>query len=104
MTSVRVQEAAALRIEEIYRYTRKRWGKAQADAYIAGLFEAFEGIATGEIASHAVPAEFEADGYVFHYEGNYVYWKRLSNGDFGIVTVLHERMHQVGRFLEDHEQ
>ena len=47
MTPVRVQDAAAVRIDEIYRYTRERWGKAQADAYIRGLFEAFEGIATG---------------------------------------------------------
>lgn len=30
-----------------------------------------------------------------------VYWKRLSNGDVGIVTVLHERMHQIARFRED---
>ena len=47
MTPVRVQDAAAVRIDEIYRYTRERWGEAQADAYIRGLFEAFEGIATG---------------------------------------------------------
>ena len=41
MTPVRVQEAAALRIDEIYRYSRDRWGEGRADAYIAGLFEAF---------------------------------------------------------------
>lgn len=27
--------------------------------------------------------------------------RRLSNGDIGIVTVLHERMHQVDRFREE---
>lgn len=30
-----------------------------------------------------------------------VYWRRLSNGDVGIVTILHERMHQMDRFRED---
>jgi len=25
----------------------------------------------------------------------------LANGDIGIVTVLHERMHQIERFRED---
>ena len=44
------------------------------------------------------------DGCVFRYEKHYVYWKRLDNGDIGIVTVLHERMHQIGRFREDHER
>ncbi len=101
MTSVRVQEAAALRIDEIYRYSLERWGEARADAYVTGLFEAFEGIATGEVVSRPIPAQFEVDGYVFRYERHFVYWKRLGNGDIGIVTVLHERMHQIGRLRED---
>ncbi len=101
MTSVRVQETASLRIDEIYRYTRDRWGTAQADAYITGLFDAFEGIATASVASHPIPAEFGVKGYVFRYRRHFVYWKTLANGDIGIVTVLHERMHQLDRFRED---
>lgn len=103
MTGVRVQRAAVVRIEEIYRYTRERWGEAQADAYVTGLFEAFENIATGAVPSRPVPAEFEVDGYVFRYRRHFVYWKTLGDGAIGIVTVLHERMHQMDRFLEDHE-
>ena len=101
MTPVRVQQIAALRIDEIYRYSRDRWGTAQADAYITGLFEAFDKIATGGVASRPVPAEFGVEGFVFRYRKHFVYWKRLSNGDIGIVTVLHERMHQIGRLRED---
>jgi hypothetical protein len=29
-----------------------------------------------------------------------VYRKRLANGDIGIVTILHERMHQIERFRD----
>ena len=101
MRVVRVQEAAALRIDEIYRYSRERWGAARADAYITGLFEAFERIAGGGVPSRPVPAAFGVDGYVFRYEKHFVYWKTLSDGDIGIVTVLHERMHQMDRFRED---
>jgi len=32
--------------------------------------------------------------------GNF-YWRRLSNGDVGIVTILHERMHQIDRLRDD---
>jgi len=99
--AVRVQEAAALRIDEIYRYSRERWGTARADAYIVGLFEALERIADGSVPSRPIPAEFGVDGYVFRYEKHFVYWKTLDNGDIGIVTVLHERMHQMGRFRQD---
>ena len=101
MTPVRVQGSAALRIDEIYRFSRDRWGEAQADAYVRGLFEAFERIAAGGAASRPIPAEFEVDGFVFRYRKHFVYWKRLANGDMGIVIVLHERMHQTGRFLEE---
>lgn len=103
MKSVRVQESAALRIDEIYRYTRDRWGTDQADAYVSGLFQAFDRIATGGVPSRPIPAEFGVDGFVFRYEKHFVYWKRLRNGDIGVVTVLHERMHQIARFREEFE-
>ncbi|MEZ5861602.1 MAG: type II toxin-antitoxin system RelE/ParE family toxin [Geminicoccaceae bacterium] len=100
--AVRVQEAASHRLDEIYRYTRERWGTAQADRYITGLFEAFAKIEGHEVTSRPVPAAFGVDGYVFRYERHFVYWRRLANGDIGIVTpILHERMHQIDRFRED---
>lgn len=98
---IRIQEAAACRLDEIYRYTQSRWGAQQADRYITGLFEAFNGIETRRTLSHPVPAEFGVDGYFFRYERHVVYWRRLSNNDIGIVTILHERMHQIDRFREN---
>ena len=99
--AIRVQEAASVRLDEIYRYTRDRWGEAQAEAYLTGLFAAFEKIETRGVMSKPVPAEFEVEGYFVRYEHHFVYWRRLSNGDIGIVTVLHERMHQLDRFKDD---
>ena len=99
--TVRVQEAASHRLDEIYRYTRERWGDEQADRYITGLFEAFERIETHRIMSRPVPAAFGVEGYMFRYNQHFVYWRRLLDGDIGIVTILHERMHQIDRFRED---
>jgi len=101
MPTVRIQDAASWRLDEIYRYTRDRWGEAQAKHYIHGLFEAFDRIDTRGVASKPVPAEFGVEGYFFQYERHFVYWRRLSNGDIGIVSILHECMHQIGRFRED---
>jgi plasmid stabilization system protein ParE len=99
--AVRVQEAASHRLDEIYRYTRDRWGGELAERYIVGLFAAFDRIGTHGVMSKPVPAAFGVDGYFFRYEHHVVYWRRLSNGDIGIVTILHERMHQIDRFRED---
>lgn len=101
MAAVRIQEAASHRLDDIYRYTRDQWGSEQADRYIKGLFEAFGKIESHGVASRPIPAEFGLDGYFFKYERHFVYWRRLGNGDIGIVTILHERMHRIDRFRED---
>ena len=98
---VRVQEAASLRLDQIYRYTRDRWGSEQADRYITDLFAAFDKIERNGVASRPIPAEFVIDGFYFRHEHHFVYWRRLSNGDVGIVTILHERMHHMDRFRDD---
>ncbi|MGV8988666.1 MAG: type II toxin-antitoxin system RelE/ParE family toxin [Cypionkella sp.] len=99
--AVRVQEAASLRLDEIYRFTRDRWGDGQAERYITDLFAAFDRIASHGVASRPIPAEFAVDGFYFRHEHHFVYWRRLSDGDIGIVTILHERMHQTDRFRDD---
>lgn len=101
MTVIRVQEAASRRLDEVYRYTLEQFGAAQAERYIEGLFEAFSKIAAHGVVSRPVPADFGVDGFSFRYESHVVYWRRLANGDIGIVTILHTRMHQIDRFRED---
>jgi plasmid stabilization system protein ParE len=101
MAAVRIQAAAGHRLDEIYRYTREHWGTEQADRYMTGLFDAFHRIESHAIMSKPVPAAFGVDGCFFRYERHFVYWRRLSNGDTGIVTILHERMHQIERYRED---
>lgn len=102
MPGVRVQRAAALRLDEIFRYTRERWGQQQAVRYIEGLFRAAHGVADHSTPSRPIPAAFGIrDGYFFRYQHHFVYWRTLGNGDIGIVTVLHEKMHQIERFHDD---
>jgi plasmid stabilization system protein ParE len=101
MTQFLIQNAASFRIDEIYRYTFEQGGAAKAESYISGLFKAFEQIETHEVFSRPIPAEFGVDGFFFRYEKHFVYWKYLSTGVVGIVTILHERMHRIERFKEE---
>lgn len=101
MSRFRVQAAAIRRIDEIYRYTAETWGEAQADDYVRGLFARFEAIAARRFPWRPVPAAFGVDGFVCRYEHHLIYWKLLGDGAVGIVTILHERMHQIGRFRDD---
>ena len=101
MSRFLVLDAAGHRLDEIYRYTVEKWGQAQAERYIRGLFDAFERIDSHAILSRPIPAEYEVEGYWFRYEKHYVYWKRLNSGQIGIVTILHERMFRTDRLKQD---
>ena len=50
------------------------------------------------------PAEFGVDGFFFRYKKHFVYWRYLSNSEIGIVTILHQCMHQIGQFKDDYEK
>ena len=76
-------------------------GGSYATTPITDLFAAFDKIEGHGVASRPIPAEFAVDGFYFRHEHHFVYWRRLSNGDVGIVTILHERMHQMDRFRDD---
>ena len=103
MTSFKVQDGAGHRLDEIYTYTRDTWGDAQAERYLRGLFERFEAIAARRFPWRAIPSAFGVQGFMCRYEKHFIYWKVLDDGDVGIVTILHERMHQIDRFREDFE-
>jgi len=94
----RIERSASFRIDEIFQYTLHRWGQHQAEVYINGLFETFEKIVSKQVLSYPVPAEFDVDGFYVKYKKHFVYWKYLENGEAGIVTVLHERMHHIKQF------
>lgn len=101
MTAIRIQASASRRLDEIYEYTRTHWGEAQAESYLRELFQSFERIACHGVVSRPIPAELGVQGYCYRYRKHIVYWKTLANGDIGIVTILHERMHQIERFRSD---
>ncbi len=100
MTPVRVSTGASDRLDEIYDHTRRTWGEAQADACIRGLFGKFKAIAARTFPWHPIPAEFGVDGYFCRHEKHVISWKLLTDGRVGIVTTLHERMHQAERLKE----
>ena len=99
--AVRIQRAASYRIDDIYQHTRERWGVHQAERYVSGLLEAIDGVETPAVQSRPISAAFGVRGYVFRYQHHLVHWRQFENGDAGVVTILHERMHQIERFRED---
>ncbi|WP_372916990.1 type II toxin-antitoxin system RelE/ParE family toxin [Sandarakinorhabdus sp.] len=101
MAEFRVQDRAGHRLDEIYVYSRDLWGEEQAARYIRCLFACFADIAARKTPWRTIPAEFGVDGCFCRFERHYIYWRILSDGAVGIVTILHERMHQIDRLRDD---
>lgn len=97
----RLSAAADARVDEIHAYTLETWGEAQADRYVRGLFDAFAAIARRQVVWRRLPAEFGQDGWYARHERHVIYWRVLPDGAIGIVTSLHQRMHQLARFRGD---
>jgi hypothetical protein len=51
--------------------------------------------------SRPIPVEFGVKGFYFRYERHFVYRQQFSNGDIGVVSILHDQMHQVRRLRDD---
>ncbi len=101
MNGFYLQRAAAARLENIYLYTLKRFGKQQADKYLDGLFGLFNDIAEERITWAPIPVEFGVDGYFARFEQHFVFWKMRPEGHIAIVSILHRRMDVAKRLQED---
>ncbi len=100
MAKFLIQKSASFRIDEIYRYSRSKWGEQAARKHIEEMFDAFAVIEQNQLSSRVIPSEFGISGFFFQYKKHFIYWKYLSNGEIGVVTVLHQRMHQIEQFKD----
>jgi len=90
-----VEPTADQRLDEIYDFTADHWGEEQADRYVQRLFERFAAIAARRVPWRALPPDFGVPLYYARAEHHIVYWRERADGGIGIVTILHERMHQL---------
>lgn len=91
------------RLDEIVDFTRDHWGEAQAIRYFEGMAAKFTEIASRQLPWRAIPAEFGVDGFFCRYERHFIYWRILSSGEVGIVTIRHERMHHIAHVQQAFE-
>lgn len=85
----RLLPRAELDLEEIWLYSFKRWGQAQADGYIGEIAEAFEKLADGRRTGRAVDIR---SGYLKHAVGSHMVYFRVLSGSIEIVRILHQGM------------
>ena len=98
MREVRLTPQARAEIADIRRYTRARWGAAQADRYLRGLGQRFEEIAAGT-ALHR-DAEIGGGYRRCRYETHVIVFKPEDEA-IRVVHIFHRSMDMTGRMAGD---
>jgi toxin ParE1/3/4 len=77
-------------LKEIYRYTRRTWGRAQAGRYIRGLEQRFRALADNPLLGMA-REDLQPPGLRSFVHGSHVIFYQPQSYGVLIVRVLHGR-------------
>jgi len=94
---VRYSATARRQLAEIWRFSRRRWGEARADRYIASLYETVRLIAQGSKRPKPCPEIHPGMNSVRAGSHN-LYFALEASGDLlHVVAILHQRMEPLRR-------
>ncbi len=96
MPGYTLSPAAQGDLSEIWDYTAKHWGEAQAERYARSIQATCEGLSDGTLVG--LSAEDIRAGYRKIAAGSHVMYYREREGTLEIVRILHRRM-DVSRHL-----
>jgi toxin ParE1/3/4 len=86
-------------VREIFLYTRNRWSRDQAVAYLLGLEKTFETLAASPGLGKPRP-ELGTDVHSFPHKAHVIFY-RQRNHRIEIIRVLHGSRDMEGAFLAD---
>ncbi len=92
------------RLIEIWDYTLEKWGEAQADKYVGELVAEIGMVARRRSRWRPVTDRALRGVWFFRHRHYLVFFRELSDGGIGVVTVLHASMDIPARLKEDAER
>jgi toxin ParE1/3/4 len=107
MATYRFYPRADAAQDKIWHDTLEEWGEAQAEAYIRGLHDHLQRLCDSDLLwrrlpqALAVPQDVKRSAFFSRYERHYLFFRKLDNGDLGVMSILHERMDMAVRLRED---
>jgi len=96
--------------DDIWQYTVDQWGEEQAEKYIIGLHTHLQALAKKQKlwrslpSGPLVPSDLDMEVYFSKYEHHHIFFRTLSKGRIGIMSILHERSNIPVRLRKDLEE
>lgn len=86
---LRLSPLAVSDLEDIWRYTIKRWSVEQANRYHRDLMVAMQALAAGGKTGRRVDIR---EGYLKYAVGRHIVYYRLSSSSLNVIRILHQSM------------
>jgi plasmid stabilization system protein ParE len=102
--AAKIYPAARERILEIWDYTEKTWGEEQADEYVRGWVEAINAAQGKRHQWRRLLDEALSGIFFIRCQHHYLFFRELSDGSLGVISILHESMDIPARLKEDSER
>ena len=96
----KIYPAAESRLIEIWDYTLEKWGEKQADAYVRGLVGAIHSLGRNRHQWRRVPDKTLVGVCFVRHEHHYIFFREISGGTVGVITLLHESMDLPARIKD----
>ncbi len=100
----RIFAPAESRLLDIWDYTLERWGQEQADLYLRDLIKHIHSLSQERPHwRHLADPDLPGIWFIRH-RHHYIFFRELSPGLIGVITVLHEKMNLPARIRQDADQ
>jgi toxin ParE1/3/4 len=99
--AAKIYPAARERLLQIWEYTDRQWGEDQADHYVNSLVAATHDLSRQRLHWRPMRGKRFAGIWFVHHEHHYLFFRELSDGHVGIISILHENMDLPARLRED---
>ncbi len=96
--------AAQERLLEIWDYTEQTWGEDQADKYVRSLVDAINKAQDESHRWRPVLDDALRGIYFFRHQHHFIFFRKLSKGALGVISILHEKMDLPSRLREDSDR
>lgn len=91
---------AESRLIEIWNHTLEKRGEKQADAYIRELVGAIHSLSGNRHRWRRVPNKTLVGVWFVRHEHHDIFFREISDGGVGVITVLHESMDLPARLKD----
>lgn len=100
----KIYRAAQARLLEIWDYTERTWSENQADDYMRELVAAAHQASEDRTRWRSLKNRAIHGVFFIRHRSHFIFFRELSRGEIGVISILHENMDLPSRLLDDAQE